>query len=83
MTFFIFLLLGNNKSADLYVFLSIGPMIRAEVGEQIVITFKNKASRPYSITAHGVKASGAHIPNRPGEIIEAAGRFFSNHGPQH
>uniref|UniRef100_A0A8C5DCQ1 ferroxidase n=1 Tax=Gouania willdenowi TaxID=441366 RepID=A0A8C5DCQ1_GOUWI len=33
----------------------IGPIIKAEVGEQIVITFKNKATRPYSINAHGVK----------------------------
>lgn len=46
----------------------VGPIIKAEVGEQIVITFKNKASRPYSITAHGIKASGAHIPVQPGEI---------------
>lgn len=44
-----------------------GPIIKAEVGEQIVITFKNKATRPYSISAHGVKASGAHIPVKPGE----------------
>lgn len=44
-----------------------GPIIKAEVGEQIVITFKNKASRPYSISAHGVRASGAHIPVKPGE----------------
>ncbi|XP_068571995.1 ferroxidase HEPHL1 [Cebidichthys violaceus] len=48
----------------------MGPIIKAEVGEQIVITFKNKASRPYSISAHGVKASGAHIPVKPGHIIE-------------
>lgn len=48
----------------------LGPIIKAEVGEQIVITFKNKASRPYSITAHGVKASGAHIPVRPGENFD-------------
>ncbi|XP_068600136.1 ferroxidase HEPHL1-like [Brachionichthys hirsutus] len=48
----------------------IGPIIKAEVGEQIVITFKNKASRPYSISAHGVKASGAHVPVKPGSIIE-------------
>lgn len=67
----------NNKTrADLCVFPATGPIIRAEVGEQIVITFKNKASRPYSITAHGVKASGTHIPNSPGETMEAAGRFF-------
>lgn len=73
----------ETAKALICVFSSVGPMIRAEVGEQIVITFKNKASRPYSITAHGVKASAAHIPNRPGEIIEAAGRFFSSRGPQH
>ena len=45
----------------------VGPLIKAEVGEQIVITFKNKASRPYSITAHGVKASGAHVAAKPGK----------------
>lgn len=44
-----------------------GPIIKGEVGEQIVITFKNKASRPYSISGHGVKASGAHVPVSPGE----------------
>lgn len=44
-----------------------GPLIKAEVGEQIVIAFKNKASRPYSITPYGVKASGAHVPVQPGE----------------
>lgn len=65
-----------GSRADVFVFPATGPIIRAEVGEQIVITFKNKASRPYSITAHGVKASGAHIPNRPGETMEAAGRLF-------
>lgn len=54
----------------------LGPIIKAEVGEQIVITFKNKASRPYSITAHGVKASGAHIPVRPGENVDTVGRFY-------
>uniref|UniRef100_A0A3B3ULM2 Plastocyanin-like domain-containing protein n=1 Tax=Poecilia latipinna TaxID=48699 RepID=A0A3B3ULM2_9TELE len=35
----------------------LGPIIHGEVGEQILIVFKNKASRPYSITPHGVKAS--------------------------
>lgn len=66
----------TETRADLFDFPATGPIIKAEVGEQIVITFKNKASRPYSITAHGVKASGAHIPTKPGEIMEAAGRFF-------
>ncbi|XP_063807512.1 ferroxidase HEPHL1-like isoform X2 [Pseudophryne corroboree] len=33
----------------------LGPFIRAEVGESILIVFKNKATRPYSIYAHGVQ----------------------------
>uniref|UniRef100_A0A8C5LQ04 ferroxidase n=1 Tax=Leptobrachium leishanense TaxID=445787 RepID=A0A8C5LQ04_9ANUR len=32
----------------------LGPFIRAEVGDSILIVFKNKASIPYSIYAHGV-----------------------------
>ncbi|KAM4701613.1 ferroxidase HEPHL1 [Discoglossus pictus] len=32
----------------------LGPIIRAEVGDSILIVFKNKATRPYSIHAHGV-----------------------------
>ncbi|KAM3869287.1 ferroxidase HEPHL1-like [Diretmus argenteus] len=48
----------------------IGPIIRAEVGEQILITFKNKASRPYSIHAHGVKAGGVRTPVQPGFMTE-------------
>jgi hypothetical protein len=30
-------------------------MIHAEVGDSILILFKNKASRPYSISAQGVE----------------------------
>uniref|UniRef100_A0A8C4NLE0 ferroxidase n=1 Tax=Dicentrarchus labrax TaxID=13489 RepID=A0A8C4NLE0_DICLA len=60
----------------------IGPLIKAEVGEQIVITFKNKATaQPYSITAHGVKASGAHIPVQPGRIIELTWDVPESSGP--
>ncbi|XP_076606556.1 ferroxidase HEPHL1 [Chaetodon auriga] len=59
----------------------IGPIIKAEVGEQIVITFKNKASRPYSISAHGVKASGAHVPVKPGYIIELTWDVPESSGP--
>ncbi|KAM5180408.1 ferroxidase HEPHL1 [Mantella aurantiaca] len=33
----------------------LGPFIRAEVGDSILIVFKNKATRPYSIYAHGVQ----------------------------
>ncbi|XP_070772856.1 ferroxidase HEPHL1 [Enoplosus armatus] len=59
----------------------IGPIIKAEVGEQIVITFKNKASRPYSITAHGVRASGAHISVKPGNILELTWDVPQSSGP--
>lgn len=59
----------------------MGPIIKAEVGEQIVITFKNKASRPYSISAHGVKASGAHVPVKPGHIIELTWDVPKSSGP--
>ncbi|XP_059207832.1 ferroxidase HEPHL1 [Centropristis striata] len=59
----------------------MGPIIKAEVGEQIVITFKNKASRPYSISAHGVRASGAHIPVEPGHIIELTWDVPQSSGP--
>ncbi|XP_035522767.1 ferroxidase HEPHL1 [Morone saxatilis] len=60
----------------------IGPLIKAEVGEQIVITFKNKATaQPYSITAHGVKASGAHVPVQPGKIIELTWDVPESSGP--
>nr|KAG8541253.1 hypothetical protein GDO81_029411 [Engystomops pustulosus] len=39
----------------------MGPFIRAEVGKSILIIFKNKASQPYSIYAHGV-----HVVNLDG-----------------
>ena len=32
----------------------LGPILRAEVGDTIKITFKNNASRPYSMHPHGV-----------------------------
>ncbi|XP_068456801.1 ferroxidase HEPHL1 isoform X2 [Clinocottus analis] len=59
----------------------MGPIIKAETGEQIVITFKNKASRPYSISAHGVKASGAHVPVQPGHILELTWDVPQSSGP--
>ncbi|XP_071378036.1 ferroxidase HEPHL1-like [Centroberyx affinis] len=48
----------------------LGPIIRAEVGEQILIKFRNNASRPYSIHAHGVKTSDMHSPVEPGIMTE-------------
>ncbi|RXM92893.1 Hephaestin [Acipenser ruthenus] len=41
----------------------LGPLIRAEVGDIILIVFKNKASRKYSLHAHGAQeTNGGNIP---------------------
>uniref|UniRef100_W5M0R5 ferroxidase n=1 Tax=Lepisosteus oculatus TaxID=7918 RepID=W5M0R5_LEPOC len=32
----------------------LGPIIKAEIDESIIVVFKNSASRPYSLHAHGV-----------------------------
>ncbi|XP_077197573.1 ferroxidase HEPHL1 isoform X2 [Paroedura picta] len=49
----------------------LGPLIRAEVGDTILIEFKNKASRPYSVSAHGVEETAGgrevHI-TMPGDV---------------
>ncbi|XP_069495378.1 ferroxidase HEPHL1 [Ambystoma mexicanum] len=51
----------------------LGPIIRAEVGESILIVLKNKAKQPYSIHAHGVEEVDAgkrsNVPiTQPGEV---------------
>ncbi|KAM9804466.1 coagulation factor V [Neosynchiropus ocellatus] len=42
----------------------LGPTLRAELGETIVVTFRNMASRPHSIHPHGIaygkQSEGAH-----------------------
>ncbi|KAI4896148.1 hypothetical protein NFI96_020013, partial [Prochilodus magdalenae] len=43
----------------------LGPIIRAEVGEVLQITFLNKASRPYSIQPHGVQT----FPTNPQPVL--------------
>lgn len=32
----------------------LGPMLRGEQGETIVVTFRNMADRPYSLHPHGI-----------------------------
>ncbi|KAK7926166.1 hypothetical protein WMY93_008476 [Mugilogobius chulae] len=59
----------------------LGPMIKAEVGEQIKVTFKNKATRSYSLTAQGIKSSGSHIPVQPGYVLELTWDIPSSAGP--
>ncbi|NXW70523.1 HPHL1 protein, partial [Hirundo rustica] len=53
--------------------LNLGPLLHAEVGDSVLIVFKNKASRPYSISAHGVEEVGCEEEPEtpitlPGEI---------------
>ncbi|NWT86283.1 HPHL1 protein, partial [Lanius ludovicianus] len=50
-----------------------GPLLHAEVGDSVLIVFKNKASRPYSISAHGIEEVGCEEEpdtpiTLPGEI---------------
>lgn len=59
----------------------LGPIIHGEVGERILIVFKNNAGRPYSITPHGVKASGSHLPVEPGRILELTWDIPESSGP--
>ncbi|XP_051962699.1 hephaestin-like protein 1a isoform X2 [Xyrauchen texanus] len=48
----------------------MGPILRAEVGEKIQVVFKNNASRPYSVHAHGVKTNEANqIHVQPGHVL--------------
>ncbi|XP_057595408.1 ceruloplasmin-like [Hippopotamus amphibius kiboko] len=47
----------------------LGPIIFLSPGEKLHVVFKNNASRPYSIHAHGVKTSySTVVPTQPGEI---------------
>ncbi|XP_062069237.1 ceruloplasmin isoform X2 [Lepus europaeus] len=46
----------------------LGPQLHADVGDKVKIIFKNMATRPYSIHAHGVKTESSTVtPTLPGE----------------
>ncbi|XP_062412860.1 ceruloplasmin [Sardina pilchardus] len=46
----------------------LGPMLHGNVGEKVKIVFKNMATRPYSIHAHGVKTETPEVvATKPGE----------------
>ncbi|XP_030634614.1 hephaestin-like protein 1 isoform X2 [Chanos chanos] len=48
----------------------LGPILRAEVGERIQVVFKNKATKPFSLYAHGVKTRGGHrSPAQPDSMM--------------
>ncbi|XP_075719753.1 ceruloplasmin-like [Rhinoderma darwinii] len=47
----------------------LGPLLKANIGDSIEIIFKNMASRPYSIYAHGIEPADNDIkPTEPGQI---------------
>ncbi|XP_053523203.1 ceruloplasmin isoform X1 [Artibeus jamaicensis] len=46
----------------------LGPQLHADVKDKVNIVFKNMATRPYSIHAHGVKTESSTVtPTLPGE----------------
>ncbi|XP_064418146.1 ceruloplasmin [Latimeria chalumnae] len=60
----------------------LGPLIHAHVGESIKIVFKNLASRPYSIHAHGVKTESSIVQQtEPGETNTYVWKLPERSGP--
>ena len=58
----------------------LGPIIRAEVGDEIVVSFWNRTRKPHSIHPHGLRYDkadeGAHyFPGGSGAMVPAGGRF--------
>ncbi|XP_060105083.1 hephaestin [Heteronotia binoei] len=60
----------KNRSSDEEHLGILGPFIWAEVGEVLNLVFKNNATRPYSIHAHGIVEKSKTEPEvaKPGEI---------------
>ncbi|XP_053567602.1 LOW QUALITY PROTEIN: ceruloplasmin-like [Bombina bombina] len=60
----------------------LGPLIMANVGDKIKIIFNNKASRPYSIYAHGVKTDSVSVmPTKPGDTQAYIWKVPERSGP--
>ncbi|XP_053455644.1 ceruloplasmin-like [Nycticebus coucang] len=60
----------------------LGPLIFLNPGQKARIIFKNKASRPYSIHAHGVKTSNSSVVStQPGEIRTYIWKIPERTGP--
>ncbi|XP_027982390.1 hephaestin isoform X5 [Eumetopias jubatus] len=56
----------------------LGPLLRGEVGDILTVVFKNNASRPYSVHAHGVLESSTGWPLAAAPAIN--GKLYSNLG---
>ncbi|XP_029786152.1 hephaestin isoform X8 [Suricata suricatta] len=54
----------------------LGPLLRGEVGDILTVVFKNNASRPYSVHAHGVVESNTGWPLAAEPAIN--GMLYSN-----
>lgn len=60
----------------------LGPLLTANIGDKIKIIFKNKASRPYSIYAHGVKLEKNEVKaTEPGNIETYIWKVPKRSGP--
>ncbi|MCI4391509.1 hypothetical protein PGIGA_G00135300 [Pangasianodon gigas] len=58
----------------------LGPILRVQVGEKVQVVFKNNATIPYSVHAHGVKTSNAQ-PVSPGNTTTYNWTISSGPGP--
>ncbi|XP_076837341.1 hephaestin-like protein 1a [Brachyhypopomus gauderio] len=60
----------------------MGPILRMEVGERVQVVFKNSATKSFSVNAHGVKTSEAHLsPVPPGEVMRYNWTISAEPGP--
>ncbi|XP_065772418.1 hephaestin isoform X4 [Muntiacus reevesi] len=61
----------------------LGPLIRGEVGDILIVVFKNNASRPYSMHAHGVleSSTGWPLAAEPGEVLTYQWNIPERSGP--
>uniref|UniRef100_A0A8B9FCP7 Ceruloplasmin n=1 Tax=Amazona collaria TaxID=241587 RepID=A0A8B9FCP7_9PSIT len=60
-----------------------GPLLMSNIGDKIIIVFKNLASRPYSIHAHGVKTDSSVVAvTNPGETKRYAWKIPERSSPE-
>ncbi|XP_008586665.1 PREDICTED: ceruloplasmin-like [Galeopterus variegatus] len=60
----------------------LGPLIFLNPGQKLHVIFKNKASRPFSIHAHGVKTDSADVvATQPGKIQTYTWQIPDRSGP--
>ncbi|XP_012999983.1 hephaestin isoform X4 [Cavia porcellus] len=61
----------------------LGPLIRGEVGDILTVVFKNNASHPFSVHAHGVLESSTGWPRaaEPGEVLTYQWNIPESSGP--